>query len=339
LAVAWWRPGDTESAAPILGVLDGAYAVATVVDPCRHPRAGPRRIEIRTRVRADARLYHAAMPQPRAKGRRPLGGPRLAAPHHHLYWSTAWQKRRAWVYGRGRRFPDQQLQCRWSVSGAQTPVHVLVVGVDGDEQPWFLVPSALDWSAAQVVEAFTARFRQEDGFRDPKQRLGMEECRAWTKEPVLRPFQVQRLALTLLRLLPCHLDQTWGAESWWSTPEWSAQQRHASIRDLCRLFWRHRAVLSPLLIDLEEMNKTPPALASQGTSASRAAGNPRNHWLDAPGKTYTRPRYRLAAMQPGTREQREHSGYGLGALCSSSTRRQRWGTPRQAAMYVSSNGT
>jgi len=156
------------------------------------------------------------------------------------------------------------------VFASETPVHVLVV-VDGYEKPWFLVTSALDLSAAQVVEAFTARFRQEDGFRDHKQRLGMEECRAWTKEPVLRTFQVQMVAMTLLRLLQFRLNQTWGAGSWWSKPAWYARKRHASIRDLCRLFWRHRAVFSPLLIDLEDMNKTPQALASQGTSASRAA--------------------------------------------------------------------
>ena len=170
-----------------------------------------------------------------------------------------------------RRFQYTQLQCRWSVSGAHIPVHVLVVVVDGYEKPWFLVTSALDLSAAQVVEAFTARFRPEDGFRDHKQRLGMEECRAWTKEPVLRTFQVQLLALTLRRLLQFRLAQTWGAESWWSKPEWYSQKRHASIRDLCRLFWRHRAVFSQLLIDLEDMHKTPQAIASQGTSDSRAA--------------------------------------------------------------------
>jgi hypothetical protein len=37
---------------------------------------------------------------------------------------------------------------------------------------------------------------EEDGFRDHQQRLGMEECRAWTKAPILRTFQVQLVALT-----------------------------------------------------------------------------------------------------------------------------------------------
>jgi hypothetical protein len=109
-------------------------------------------------------------------------------------------------------------------------VQVFVVAVSGYREPWFLVTTALERSAAQVVEAFAARFRQEDGFRDHKQRLGMEAGRAWTKEPVRRTFQVQMVALTLLRLLPCRLDQTGGMGNWWSTPEWYTQKRHGSIR-------------------------------------------------------------------------------------------------------------
>lgn len=79
LAVELLRQADAASAAPILGVFDGAYAVETVVEPCLHPRAGQRRIEILTRLRVDARLYHAALPT-RQEGRRPTWGPRLAAP-------------------------------------------------------------------------------------------------------------------------------------------------------------------------------------------------------------------------------------------------------------------
>ena len=44
-----------------------------------------------------------------------------------------------------------------------------------------MVTSALGLSGLQMVELFAARFRQEDGFRDLKQRLGWEECRAWAK--------------------------------------------------------------------------------------------------------------------------------------------------------------
>jgi hypothetical protein len=59
--------------------------------------------------------------------------------------------------------------------------------------------------------SWAARCWQEDGFRDHKQRLGMAECRTWTKAPILRTFQIQLVALSLLRLLHARLDETCGA--------------------------------------------------------------------------------------------------------------------------------
>jgi hypothetical protein len=252
-------------------VFDGAYAGATVVEPCLNPGPGQRRSELLTRLRADARLYQPVVSRARPRGRRPKWGERLAAPQHHVYWSTSWRAGRAWGYGRSRTFRYTHRRCRWAVSGPEIPGQVFVVAVSGDCKPWFLVTTALDLSAAQVVEACAARFRQEDGFRDHKQRLGMEACRAWTKEPVLRTFQVPMVALTLLRLLQCRLDQTGEMGRWWSRPEWYPQKRHGSIRDLCRLFWRHRGVFSHLLVALEERETSCQAVALRGKPVNRAA--------------------------------------------------------------------
>jgi hypothetical protein len=271
LAVALLQQADQESAAPILGMFYGAYAVETVVQPCLEPPAGRRRMEFVTRLRVDARLYHPVGARPRPKGRPPKWGARLPAPQHHLYWPVGWQRSRAWGYGRRRPFRYKQLRCRWAVSGPHIPVHVLIIEMAGYEEPWCLVTSALELSAAQVVEVWAARFRQADGFRDHNQRLGMEECRAWTKEPILRTFQVQLVALTLLRLLQSRLDQAWGTESWWSKPAWNRRKRHGSILDLRRLFWRYRAEFSQFLADLEEYEKSPQPLTLHHDLIGRAA--------------------------------------------------------------------
>jgi len=136
-------------------------------------------------------------------------------------------------------------------------VHVFVVEMAGDEEPWFLVTSALDLSAAAVVEVFAARFRQEDAIRDHQQRLGMEACRAWTKEPILRTCQVPWVALTRMRLLQERLNQVWGPGRWWLKPEWNPRTSQASILDLRRLFWRDRGEFGPFLLALEEWEHLP----------------------------------------------------------------------------------
>ena len=262
LAVELLWQADSASEAPLLAVVDGAYAVHSVLRPCVCPPPGQRRIEFCTRLRADARLYRAVEKKAGAKGRPRKWGPRLPAPRDHEQWEAIWQSGAAWIYGKQRAFRYKPMTCFWAVTGPTVEVQVFVFAVAGYEREWYLVTSALGLTAAQVVEAFAARFRQEDCFRDHKQQMGMEECRAWTKEPVLRTFQVQMIALTLLRLLQRQLDEKWGVGSWWEKPEWYPQKAQASILDLRRLLWRHRDAFSQFILALEEHEKKPsPPLA------------------------------------------------------------------------------
>ena len=275
-AVELLQQADGESEAPVLAVFDGAYAMATVVKPCLQPPADRRRIEILTRLRVDARLYHPLAAPVRVEGNNTMGHPRkwgrrMAAPQHHQKWDASWHQGRAWVYGRMRKIRYKQVRCQWSVSGHEELVHAFVFAVEGYGQPWFVVTTALDLSGEQVVEAFAARFRQENGFGNHKQRLGMEECRAWTKEPVLRTFQVQMVSLTLLRLMQFRLDAGWGEGSYWVKPEWNRRKRHPSLLDLRRLFRRYRPRFSKLLLCLEEIEKVPQATASARKTEEIAA--------------------------------------------------------------------
>jgi hypothetical protein len=271
LAVEMLRQLDGVSAAPVLGIFDGGYARSKVVRPCLEPRLGVdgqcpgmdarsadpgRRIEILTRPRCDARLYKPLpdAPRSRRRGRPRKWGKRLPAPRRHAEWRVPWQKGRAWAYGRMRKFRYRAVDCRWAVSGPDTPVRAYVFLVEGYAEPWFILTSALDLSAAQVLEAYTARFRQEDAIRDHKQRLGMEEVRAWTKAPVLRTFLVQMLSMTLLRLTQWQWQERRG-DGWCPAPPWNRHKTRISLLDMRRLFWRCRATFSHFLHAMDEVEK------------------------------------------------------------------------------------
>ena len=96
--------------------------------------------------------------------------------------------------------------CLWWVAGAEVPVKVVVAEVEGYRQRFHLVSSATELTGVEMVEGFAGRFRQEDVFRDLKQRLGWEECRAWTQAPIERTSQVQWVTLSLLRLAQFRLE-------------------------------------------------------------------------------------------------------------------------------------
>ena len=125
-------------------------------------------------------------------------------------------------------------------------VKVVVAQVEGYPKRFTLLSTAVRLSGLQMVELFAARFRQEDAFRDLKQRLGWEECRAWTRNPIERTTQALFVTMTLLRLLQFELDRR-GAEGWWSAPPWNRGKSRPSVLDLGRLMRSQRVEIQALL--------------------------------------------------------------------------------------------
>ena len=136
--------------------------------------------------------------------------------------------------------------CLWWVAGAEVPVKVVVAEVEGYRQRFHLVSSATELTGVEMVEGFAGRFRQEDVFRDLKQRLGWEECRAWTQAPIERTSQVQWVTLSLLRLAQFRLEAE-GSTDWWLRPPWNRKKDRPSVLDVERLLRRHGSEIRNLL--------------------------------------------------------------------------------------------
>ena len=231
-----------------LAVFDGAFAVGNVVRPLCDPPPDKPRIDFVTRLRQDSRLFALPPPQrrPGQRGPTPKWGPALPPPRQGGRWPGPWQQGKAFLYGRVRQVRWKEVVCLWRVLGAAVPVKAVVAEVEGYRKRFCLVTSATELTGLQVVELFCARFRQEDGFRDLKQRLGWEECRAWTKKPVLRTSWAEMVAMTLLRLLQFALAKR-GVQDWWLPPPWNKKKTRPSILDLERLLRHQRAKLGELL--------------------------------------------------------------------------------------------
>jgi hypothetical protein len=133
----------------------------------------------------------------------------------------------------------KEVVCFWRVSGHDVSVKAVVAKVEGYKKRFTLVTSATELTGLQMVELFAARFRQEDGFRDLKQRLGWEECRAWTRNPIERTTQAQWVTMSLLRLLQFRLDEE-GCSDWWSPPTWNKKKERPSVLDVERVLRWHR---------------------------------------------------------------------------------------------------
>jgi hypothetical protein len=199
-------------------------------------------------LRHDAAL-HALPPSERKKGQRgptPKWGKRLSPPGQGGRWAGQWQQGVAFVYGRDRQVRYKEVLCQWRVLGHDAVVKAVVAQVEGYKERFTLVCSACELSGLAVVELFCARFRQEDAFRDLKQRLGWEECRAWTRNPIERTTQALFATMTALRLLQLELQQAQG-DDWWLHPPWNPNKSRPSILDVGRLLWQHRQAIQQCL--------------------------------------------------------------------------------------------
>ncbi|HEU5117782.1 MAG TPA: hypothetical protein VFT74_14240 [Isosphaeraceae bacterium] len=140
----------------------------------------------------------------------------------------------------------KEVVCLWRVLGHDVPVKAVVARVQGYKTRFTLVSSAVGLTGLEMVELFCARFRQEDGFRDLKQRLGWEECRAWTRNPIDRTSQAQWVTMSLLRLTQFRLEEE-GLEDWWTPPPWNPSKDRPSVLDVERLLRGHHCEIQHAL--------------------------------------------------------------------------------------------
>jgi hypothetical protein len=228
-----------------LAAFDGGYALQSVIRPLVSPEDGSPRIEFLTRLRHDARLY---APLPQRHRPNPKWGRRLPPPRQGGRWARHWHQGTAFIDGRRRKARWKEIVCVWRVSGHDVPVKAVPACVEGYKKRFTLVTSATELTGLQMVELFAARFRQEDGFRDLKQRLGWEECRAWTGNPIERTSQAQWVTMSLLRPAQFRLEAE-GEVDWWFRPPWDPKKDRPSVLDVERLFRRHRPELQQHLSD------------------------------------------------------------------------------------------
>lgn len=250
-----------------LVVFDGGFAKRSVVRPLLLPEDEQQSpIDFITRLRSDSRLF--ALPperRPGQRGRSRRWGRPLPPPRQGGRWPGGWHEGKAWIYGRKRKVRWKEVICLWHVLGWEKPVKAVVAEVEGYKQRFTLVCSATELTGLQIVELFCGRFRQEDGFRDLKQRLGWEECRAWTRLPILRTSCLLWLTLTTLRRLQFKLQDE--GVSWWSAPPWNRRKERPSVLDAERWLRSHgEEIRQGLSAWLAEMGKKEADAVSSGAN-------------------------------------------------------------------------
>lgn len=242
-AVDWLREPARDRGGKHRAAFDGGCAPAGVVRPVVAPEDGSHRIEFLTRWRHEARW---PAPLPARHRAHPKWGPKWSPPRPGGRWAGPWPEGPAVISGRRRKVTRKEVVCLWRVSGHDVPVKAVVATVEGPKKRFTLVSSAVELTGLPLVELIAARSRPEDALRDQKQRLGWEEWRAWTRNPMERTSPAPWVTMSLLRLARFGWESE-GEVDWWYRPPWDRKKDRPSVLDVERLFRRHRGEMRHFL--------------------------------------------------------------------------------------------
>jgi hypothetical protein len=167
---------------------DGTFATH---DLARLASRYPQRLTYLSHFYADANLYE---PAPPVVGKKPSGRPRQKgrkrpAPAEVVKQTANPQRLNVAWYGGGRRTVEVVQQTAHWYQGGQPLVALLWVWVHdltGTHRDEYFFTTDVAWTAAQVIETYTARWNIETTFQEMRSHLGLETTRGWTERTVLR---------------------------------------------------------------------------------------------------------------------------------------------------------
>ena len=114
--------------------------------------------------------------------------------------TASWQRRIITMYGKRRARLLYSFQALWWKVSRARPVQVVIVrdpaGREKDDY-FFTIDLAMD--PAHVVEIYSARWGIEEGIREGKQIVGMDDVQGWSRAAVERQAPFAMLVLALIK--------------------------------------------------------------------------------------------------------------------------------------------
>jgi DDE superfamily endonuclease len=186
--------------------VDGGYAAVKLALRC----AGIPNLELVTRLRWNAVLYHPPAPQPAGKsGPKPLKGPRQRSLREWVArHDTPWEEEEVdWYGGERKKMKFFSRTGLWQTEGERPVVirYVITRDPQGKLPDEVFASTKLDARPAQIIEWFVMRWPVEVTFQETREHLGMETQRQWSDLAVARTTPCLLGLFSLVTLLTLRL--------------------------------------------------------------------------------------------------------------------------------------
>jgi hypothetical protein len=163
-----------------LAIGDNAYVNRSVIRPL------PVNVDFLGRGRLDAALYAQPETNTNRPGRPRVRGRRMASPAWRAKHNR-WKEIEARIYGRRCFIRVQVFDALWYIVGHDRPMRlVLIRDWPGHKKDDVLVTTDMSMTAAEIIEAYCARWSLEETFEWTKGKLGFEDPQNRTEKAVER---------------------------------------------------------------------------------------------------------------------------------------------------------
>lgn len=214
---------------------DGAYACMDLATTCIK-----KNVTLISRLRLDAQLFHAPVPEKKKLGRKPIKGKRIQLKELLIDPEQIWQTTTVnWYGGEQKKIEHLSFVCLWYHAGVVplTLRIVLVKTPDGKNTAETFFSTDIELAPTQIINYFVLRWNIEVTFEETRAHLGVETQRQWSDKAIARTTPLLMGLFSFVTLVAFSMHQVKALVSM-ETASWYNKKGELTFSDILSIVRR-----------------------------------------------------------------------------------------------------
>lgn len=214
---------------------DGAYACMDLAATCIKQK-----VTLISRLRLDAQLFHAPVPEKKKLGRKPVKGKRIQLKELLIDPEQIWQTATVnWYGGEQKQLEYLTFVCLWYHAGV-VPITLRIVLVktpDGKNAAETFFSTDIELAPTQIINYFVLRWNIEVTFEETRAHLGVETQRQWSDKAIARTTPLLMGLFSFVTLVAFSMHQAKALVSM-ETASWYNKKGELTFSDILSIVRR-----------------------------------------------------------------------------------------------------
>lgn len=220
---------------PWILIGDGAYACMDLAATCIK-----KNVTLISRLRLDAQLFHAPVPEKKKLGRKPIKGKRIQLKELLIDPEQIWQTATVnWYGGEQKQVEYLTFVCLWYHAGA-IPITLRIVLVktpNGKNAAETFFSTDIELAPTQIINYFVLRWNIEVTFEETRAHIGVETQRQWSDKAIVRTTPLLMGLFSFVTLVAFSMHQAKALVSM-ETASWYNKKGELTFSDILSIVRR-----------------------------------------------------------------------------------------------------